>query len=172
MNKHIIKSLSLTLVAALTLSACDTQSGALIGGGVGAVAGAIVGKKNPALGALIGGAGGAIVGGILGRINEQQRAKLQATSPRTLRTIQHNDEVAANRPAHSPSASTSPKEKAPAMTKLTVDDIKALSSAGVSSSVIVSEIKKSNSTYNSGEIASAQSDSSIDASVVAAMKRA
>jgi uncharacterized protein YcfJ len=52
----------------------NTQSGALAGTGLGAVAGAIVGEASghPGAGALIGGATGAVAGGLLGNAEDKR----------------------------------------------------------------------------------------------------
>ena len=168
-----VVSMSLVLV-----TGCDTPSGAIIGAGLGAVAGGIIGHAsgNEDAGIIIGGVIGGIAGGIIGQINERQRAQLQLESPQTLRTIQYNDEVTSHqtqtRRSSSPSSSPSPeKQKAPTLARLTVDDIKALSGASVKPNVIIAEIKKSKSSYSSQDIASAQSDASVDPSVIDYMKQ-
>lgn len=67
-----MKKTVLFAVLALTLSACtlnNKEQRALIGGGVGAGAGALFGGAagvDPVTGALIGGAGGAVLGAITG----------------------------------------------------------------------------------------------------------
>jgi uncharacterized protein YcfJ len=71
MRKTLILS---ALGAASFLSvSCDTTTGALAGGGTGALVGGIVGHQtgNTAAGALIGGGVGAVTGGMIG--NQQQR---------------------------------------------------------------------------------------------------
>jgi hypothetical protein len=62
-------------VLAVLLSGCATQSGwngAAIGGGVGAVSGAII-DRNSAEGAVVGGIAGAVIGGVLGDQSELNR---------------------------------------------------------------------------------------------------
>jgi hypothetical protein len=59
------------VLAGLIIAGCattPTQKGALLGGGIGAGTGAIIGhqKGKTAKGALIGGAAGAAIGGLLG----------------------------------------------------------------------------------------------------------
>ncbi|HET8727134.1 MAG TPA: glycine zipper domain-containing protein [Alphaproteobacteria bacterium] len=67
-----MKKIALFAVLALTLSACtlnNKEQRALIGGGVGAGAGALLGGAtgvDPVTGALVGGAGGAVLGAITG----------------------------------------------------------------------------------------------------------
>jgi hypothetical protein len=71
MRKILILSV---LGAASFLSvSCDTTTGALAGGGTGALVGGIVGHQsgNTTAGALIGGGVGAVTGGMIG--NQQQR---------------------------------------------------------------------------------------------------
>jgi uncharacterized protein YcfJ len=51
----------------------NTQKGAAIGGGAGAIAGAVIGKQsgNTGVGALIGGATGALAGGLIGNAEDK-----------------------------------------------------------------------------------------------------
>lgn len=71
--KKIITGLALSLLTACAQGTYDdlgqTEKGALLGGGLGAGLGAIVGNQsdNTGAGALIGGAGGALAGGLIGR---------------------------------------------------------------------------------------------------------
>lgn len=73
--KNLAKVLTLSVLGAMSLMSvsCDTTTGALAGGGTGALVGGIVGHQsgNTAGGALIGGALGAAAGGVMG--NQQQR---------------------------------------------------------------------------------------------------
>ncbi len=73
--KKPAKVLILSVLGAMSLMSvsCDTTSGALAGGGTGALVGGIIGHQtgNTAGGALIGGAVGAAAGGVMG--NQQQR---------------------------------------------------------------------------------------------------
>ncbi|NDP47494.1 MAG: SH3 domain-containing protein [Sulfuriferula multivorans] len=76
---------SITFVVLLSVSACATtestksQSGTVIGGLIGAVAGALIDKNNPARGALIGGGLGAGTGYLIGKhLDEKDRAALKA----------------------------------------------------------------------------------------------
>jgi hypothetical protein len=172
--------------AALVMtSGCDTTSGALAGAGVGAVLGNAIGAATgrPGLGTAIGLAAGAATGAIIGSINEQQRARLQAESPQTLATIQHNDAVYAQQPQQpqpppqQQPQSTQAQQQAPAadnatMTPLTVDDIKALDSSGVKKDVIIAEIQRSKSVYSPQDIANLQqADPNIDPAVIDCMKQ-
>jgi hypothetical protein len=74
----------------------NTGSGALIGGALGAISGAIIGHNhgNTGAGALIGAAAGVIAGGLVGNmIDQQQQQRLQQQSPQTWNKIQNNDVV-------------------------------------------------------------------------------
>ncbi|MFT3788980.1 MAG: YMGG-like glycine zipper-containing protein [Tepidisphaeraceae bacterium] len=81
MNKMLKRTTMLLTAGTLTLAAgCanDTQNGALIGAGVGALAGGIIGNNvgggHHALGgAAIGAAGGALAGGLIGNVSDQQK---------------------------------------------------------------------------------------------------
>jgi outer membrane lipoprotein SlyB len=102
-----------------------TAGGALTGGALGATAGAIIGSATgrAGAGALIGGALGAITGGIVGNaMDEQQREILAQQSPQTLRRVEQGQPLA-------------------------TADIKALSKAGVSDEVIISQIRASHTIY-------------------------
>jgi len=167
----------------LLVSGCDTGTGALSGAAIGAGLGAIVGHAtgNTEAGAAIGAGLGAMTGAIIGHINAQQQAQLQQQSPQTLATIKHNDEVAQQQqsaPSQTPSpqAQTSPGQSPPPATEalipLTVDDIKALDSAGVKKDVIIAEIGKSKSVYTPQDIAALQqSNPNIDPAVIDCMKK-
>src|SRR5438105_2245332 len=90
------QALSLAVVAVgLVLTGCETPegtpnrtgTGALIGGGSGALLGGIIGHQggHSAEGALIGGAIGAVTGGLIGNSMDQEaRARLHAQAPQTL----------------------------------------------------------------------------------------
>lgn len=69
------KLLALSALGALSCLnvSCDTTTGALAGGGTGALVGGIVGNQlgNTTAGALIGGGVGAVTGGMIG--NQQKR---------------------------------------------------------------------------------------------------
>ena len=85
----------------------NTASGALIGGAIGALAGAAAGGRGHGgqdllIGAAIGVAAGAIAGLVMDHINAEQRARLRESSPQTLQTIQHNDQVAQQQSAPPP----------------------------------------------------------------------
>lgn len=67
------------LAGTLSLAGCqtDTQTGALVGGGGGALIGALVDHSNPAAGALIGAAGGALGGALVGHFMDERKQDLQ-----------------------------------------------------------------------------------------------
>jgi len=179
----------------------NTATGALAGGLIGALAGGLAGGRHGGRDALIGGLAGVIAGGLIGHmIDEQQRERLQAQSPQTLQTIQHNDAVyqqqqaaqaqpqgqAPPAPAPQPTPQAAPpatpqgqpaptpasSAPADALVPLTVDDIKALVSAGVKNDVIITEIQRSKSVYTPADItALQQSNPSIDPSIIDCMKK-
>jgi outer membrane protein OmpA-like peptidoglycan-associated protein len=68
------------VVVATLLSGCSTDAGrgALLGGGGGALIGALVDHGNPAVGALIGAAGGALAGGLAGDFMDKRRQDLES----------------------------------------------------------------------------------------------
>lgn len=110
-------------VVILTATSCatNTGTGALVGGGVGAGAGALIGGGQ---GALIGGAVGVVTGALIGNaIDANQRAELERNSPHTLRRVDKEE-------------------------RLSMDDIIALSQAGVEPHVIISMIDKSHSHFS------------------------
>jgi outer membrane lipoprotein SlyB len=102
-----------------------TASGALAGGAIGAGTGAIIGSatRHAGEGALIGGAIGALSGALIGNsADEAQRERIREESPQTLTRIEQGQ-------------------------PLTLADIKALSKAGVSEEVILSQIRNSRTVY-------------------------
>ncbi len=153
----------------------NTASGALIGGALGAFAGAASSGRhagqNALIGAVIGATAGAVIGNVMDRINADQRARLQQSSPQTLQTIQHNDQVAQQQSAPPPAAGQ-PEPLAEAPTPLKVDDIKALTSAGVKPEAIINAIKESKpATYSAADIQAAQQATPpVDPSVIACMQ--
>jgi outer membrane lipoprotein SlyB len=182
--KLIQRTIGITLLSAILAltSGCNTPGqGAAAGGIFGGALGTAIGAAthHPELGAAIGVAAGMTAGAIIGSINEQQRATLQAQSPQTLQTIQHNDQIyqqqqqaaQAQQQGQPPQAQTQ-VTPAEALTPLTVDDIKALDSAGVKKEVIIAEIGRSKSTYTPADItALQQSNPNIDPSVIDCMKK-
>jgi len=160
----------------------NTATGALAGGLIGALAGGLSGGRHGGRNALLGGLAGALAGGLIGHmIDREQEQRLQAQSPQTLMVIQHNDAVyqqqqAAQSPAPAPAAAAAtPTQPAPTtetMAPLTVDDIKALDSAGVKKEVIITEITRSKSVYTQADItALQQSNPNIDPAIIEAMKK-
>ena len=102
-----------------------TGTGALEGGALGAVSGAIIGgPRNGGAGALIGAAAGLIAGGLVGHsIDQQQQAALRAQAPQTyVRVVQGQP--------------------------LSIADVKAMARAGVSDDVIISQIQGSHTVFN------------------------
>lgn len=160
----------------------NTGTGALIGGTMGALIGAAAGGRHAGEAGLIGGAAGLFAGALIGSaIDQRQREYLRAYYPQTYQTIQYNDSVArqqqhAAAPAPQPAPSGSPSSSAPStdqpgMVPLTLNDIKALTAAGVKPDVIKKEIDMSQSKFTSQDIASAQqANPPIDASVIDDMK--
>ncbi len=151
----------------------NTATGGLLGGGLGALLGAAADRSNPGAGALIGAAAGLITGAIAGhimdQINARQRAQLQQQSPQTLQTIQHNDQIVQQQKAATSTTGQAPSAEAP--TPLTVDDIKALTSAGVKKDNIIQEIGDSKATFSPGDIALAQqANPPVDPAVIECMK--
>jgi outer membrane lipoprotein SlyB len=146
----------------------NTGTGALIGGAFGAIVGATADRAHPGAGALIGGAAGLIAGGLVGHtIDQEQQQRLQQQSPQTWQTIQHNDAVvqqqqqataSSQQPSQSqtPSGQTAPSQTTETTTPLTVDDIKALTAAGVKPDAITQEIKISQSKFSPHDITAAQ----------------
>ncbi len=126
-------TLSALIVAGLFLAGCETPSGrpyragtgALIGAGLGATVGALS-SHHHRTGAVVGGAVGALAGGLIGQsmdINAAERGRLEAQAPDTWQRVQE----------------TAPLELA---------DIRALTAAGVSDDVIISQIRNSRTVYH------------------------
>ena len=131
-----IKSKVLTLAAAasaVVLTGCqypngepnNTASGALIGGAMGAIAGAAIGgPRNGGAGALIGAAAGAITGGVIGNsMDQEQAAELRAQAPQTYVRVQQGQ-------------------------PLSLADVKALAAARVSDDVIINQIRNSHTVFH------------------------
>lgn len=128
-NVVIAACLALTLVSA----GCETPegrpdytaSGALGGAAIGAGTGAIIGSQSGHAGggAAIGGLVGALAGGLIGNaMDQQQRETLSRQSPQTLQRVDQGQ-------------------------PLGLADIKALTKAGVSDEVIISQIRQSRTAY-------------------------
>ncbi len=174
----------------------NTGTGALIGGAIGALAGAASGGRHAGEHALIGALAGAIAGGLVGHmIDQQQQQRLQQQYPQTWYKVQNNDAAYASQPPPPPPPpgpaptptipSTPPAPTAPApstpstppatttsqMQPFTVDDIKALTAAGVKPDAINKEIEISQSKFSSQDIAAAQqANPPIDPAVIEYMK--
>jgi hypothetical protein len=183
-------------LAALALAftpGCDTGSGALTGAGVGAGVGALAGSgsghagEGAIIGALVGGATGAAIG----TINAQQREQLQQSpqGQHALYTVQNNNYYYTGQPppppppgyapspppyAPPPSSPTAtpaqPVAPVAALAPVTVDDIKALTAAGVKPAVIIDEINQAHTVYTAQDIAAAQ-QANIDPSVIQRMEQ-
>ncbi len=147
----------------------NAGTGALIGGALGTLAGAAGGGRHAGNRALFGAALGAFSGALIGSmIDQDQRQRLRQQSPQTWETIQHNDAVVQQQQA----APTQPPGQVPPaanVTPITVDDIKALASAGVKADAIKQEIEVSKATFNAHDIAVAQ-QASVDPNVIECMK--
>ncbi len=102
-----------------------TGSGALIGGGAGAVTGAAIGgNRHGGEDALIGAAVGAVAGGLIGNsMDRQQQERLRQQAPQTYARVDQGQ-------------------------PLSVADVKALAAAGVSDNVIISQIRNSRTVYH------------------------
>ena len=99
-----------------------TASGALAGGAAGAMAGSM--GRHPGPAPLIGAAVGAVIGGLIGHgMDQAQETQLRAQAPQTLQRVEQSQ-------------------------PLTVADIKALSKAGVSDDLIISQIRNSRTVYH------------------------
>lgn len=103
----------------------NTASGALIGGGIGALSGAAIGgSRHGGPDALIGAAVGALAGGLIGNsADREQEARLRAESPQTYNRVDQG---------------------AP----LSLADVKALAKAGISEDVIINQIKNSHTVFH------------------------
>ena len=118
--------------SAVVLAGCETPygepdytgSGALIGGTSGAAIGAIADRHNPGAGALIGGAAGLIAGGLIGHnMDQEHQARLRQEAPQTYARVDQGQPLSAA-------------------------DVKALTKAGVSDDVIISQIRNSRTAYH------------------------
>jgi outer membrane lipoprotein SlyB len=126
-NSLIVASLAAVIGCETPYGEPDrTATGALAGGALGATTGAIIGHgsgRHGVEGALIGGAVGALAGGMIGHsMDQEHRAALARQSPETLQRMD------AGQP-------------------LGLADIKALSRAGISDEVIISQIRNSRTAY-------------------------
>ena len=119
--------------AAVVLTGCvnpdgtqnNTGSGALIGGALGAITGAVIGgPRNSGAGAAIGAAAGMIAGGTIGNgMDQQQQAELRARTPQTyVRVVQGEP--------------------------LGIADVKNMAHAGVGDDVIISQIQGTHTVFH------------------------
>ena len=73
---HLLKTLSLATLSAsvIGLAGCDThtETDALVGGGAGATAGALIAGP---MGAVVGGAGGAATGALIGNSQDREEER-------------------------------------------------------------------------------------------------
>jgi outer membrane lipoprotein SlyB len=102
-----------------------TGTGALTGGGVGAVTGAAIGgERHGGEDALIGAAVGAVAGGLIGNsMDRQQQERLRQQAPQTYARVDQGQ-------------------------PLSVADVKALARAGINDDVIISQIRNSHTVYH------------------------
>ena len=131
MNKYTSIFAAATL--AVVLTGCqnpdgtqnNTAGGALIGGVVGAMTGAVIGgPRNGGAGALIGAAAGAIGGAVIGNsMDQEQNARLRAEAPQTYVKVDQGQ-------------------------PLSLADVKALAKAGISEDVIINQIKNSHTVFH------------------------
>ncbi len=207
--KIMYRTVAIVSVALLLTTGCvnpngtpdNTGTGAIMGGGIGAVIGAIADRAHPGAGALIGGAAGLIAGGLVGHMIDQQNQQvLQQQYPQTWNKLQNNDAVYANSPPSSPpppattpgatspppatvpptsttpavtaaTSSTPAATTAPQMQPFTVDDIEALTAAGVKPDAINKEIDISQSKFSQSDIAAAQqANPPVNSAVIAYMQ--
>ena len=118
--------------AAVLLTGCvnpngtqnNTGSGALIGGALGAITGAVIGgPRNGGAGAAIGAAAGMIAGGAIGNgMDQQQQDQLRARAPQTYVRVVQGQPVS-------------------------IADVKAMSRAGVGDDIIISQIQGSHAVF-------------------------
>ncbi|HWD92087.1 MAG TPA: glycine zipper domain-containing protein [Verrucomicrobiae bacterium] len=100
-----------------------TATGALAGGAIGVVSGALLGGRHAGEGALIGGAVGAVAGGLIGNsMDQEEQERLRAEAPQTYTRVEQNQPLA-------------------------VADIKAMAAANVGDDIIISQIQSTHSVY-------------------------
>ena len=119
-----MRSVTLIFAVIVTLLAgCESKAGtgAIAGAGLGAASGALI--TGTGGGALIGGAIGAAGGALIGAaLDDTDRRSMEQHSPRTLKKIDRGE-------------------------KLSIDDVKKMSKAGLSDNVIISQIQTTNSVF-------------------------
>jgi hypothetical protein len=125
-------ALTFLAAAALLITGCEnpngspnrTGTGALVGGGFGAMTGALLGGRHAGEGALIGGALGAATGAVVGNVMDtNERERLRAQAPATYARIEQAQ-------------------------PLYPQDIKAMTASGVPDDVIISQIQSTRSIYH------------------------
>ena len=94
--------------------------------------------------------------GVIAQLNAQQKANLQAQSPQTLQTLEHNDQVQ----AQSSSEATIP---------LKADDITAMAAAGVKPAAIIDAVRISKSKFSDTDIAALR-QANVDSAVLEYIK--
>jgi len=101
-----------------------TGSGALMGGGAGALTGAAIGDEaHGGQDALIGAAVGAVAGGLIGNsMDREQQARLQAQAPQTYARLDQGQ-------------------------PLSLADVKSLAKAGISEDVIINQVQASHTVF-------------------------
>jgi hypothetical protein len=119
---NLINRITSAIVCSLLLCGCETktESGALVGTGIGVGAGALIGGWQ---GALIGGAVGAVGGTLVGVSLDQADRDALATHPETLNKLDKGY-------------------------PLTPSDIKSMSKAGLQDNVIISQIQATSSRFH------------------------
>jgi len=155
----------------------NTGTGALIGGALGASAGAAAGGRHAGgRNVLVGALAGMIAGGLIGHtMDQEQQERLRQQSPQTWQTIRHNDDAVVQQQqaaqTQTPGQTQGQALPAEAVTPLTVDDIKALTAAGVKPDAITKEIDISQSKFSPQDITTAQqANPPVNADVIAYMK--
>ena len=115
---------------------------------------------------------GQVVQSVMTQIDAQQQAKLQQESPQTLQTRFSTTNRWRNNPQRSAAAKAG-KPAAPeeAAVPLKVEDIKAMTAAGIKADAIIDAIKQSKTAYSPTDIATAQQATpAIDKDVIDFMK--
>jgi Glycine zipper len=137
MGEFVMVRQGLLLLGVMSLSATgcstmnNTQKGALVGGGVGSLVGTAIGAAtgNPRTGAVLGAAGGSALGAIAGNSEDRRDNELEKAELR---------QAAANAQA----------QAAQQAAQLGMADVMELTRQGVDPSVIVNQIRSTNSTFN------------------------
>lgn len=168
----------------------NTATGALAGGLLGGALGALGGGRHAGGHALFGALAGAVAGGLIGNmIDRDQQRRLRDEYPQTYVVIQHNDSVLQQQqqpgyvpppPAVAPSepvANAQPGAPAAApdqnqgLIPLSIEDVKAMTAAGVKPEAIIKELESSKSVYSQQDIAAIQqANPAVDSSVIDYMR--